>query len=120
MASLVTFLTSPLVKWVFMLLVLAVFFGPLIVIRRWYFRQIRSTEGGRKLLKDHAANPAVNHPAWLGHNLEQAAKLQKNLSRGAYGEATKRLHRRLYVYLALWLLASSAMIGLLFLVDALQ
>lgn len=83
----------------FMLAVMAL---PMVLLARWYHGNIGKTEGGRELMARQDEGRV--RPRSLS-GAGDAIPMARDIAAGRYGDETRRMQRRVYVYVALWLLA---------------
>jgi hypothetical protein len=76
---------------------------PMLWLSRWYHTTIGRTEGGRRLQQRQRRSP---------DDLGDAIDAARDLARGAYGADAAHRQRRVYRFVAVWLLALAGFGGL--------
>ena len=76
---------------------------PMVALAIWYHVRAGSTEGGRELLRTHRRRAGPR----------RTVRMARDISSGVYGEDTRRLQHRTYVFVAGWLLANAIVFGAL-------
>ena len=92
---------------------LALFFvmtAPMLLLARWYHRNIGKTEGGRRLMDRQ--NAGMVGPRRLT-GVEDGLPIARDIAAGRYGPEAKRMQSRVYVVSIVWLLAVGLMAGLM-------
>lgn len=89
---------------------MAVMIGPMLLLTVFYHRRVGRTEGGRRLMKEQARNaPATRNVGKSLRNMTAAGGMDRDIASGRYGDETRRLQNRTYLYVGLWVLANVVM-----------
>lgn len=109
MESLARWTAGDGVRDLWLILSCAVLILPMVGLSVWYHRQIGRTVGGRRLMADQNAHrPRVGDPG-----LRAGGRMARKIRSGSYGRHARRLHNRVYLWVALWLVSCTILFGLM-------
>ena len=105
---------------------------PPLLMARWYFRELRKSEGGKKLEREQnkirpnlAARERLKMPGgYAAHragykvvDVEATRKLHQRIMAGEFGLAALSLQKRVYVYTGLWVLSVAVLFTAFFVIN---
>ena len=115
--TIASWLADPDIHTAYLVFALAVMIVPMIALAKWYHGNVGRSAGGRALMKEHNAEPPIIHGAFLARNLAAAIRLYRRIASGVFGREVQRLQSRVYLIVALWIVANVIVFGILIWAD---
>jgi hypothetical protein len=118
MDAMLAALSDPTIRGWYLLFCFTVLILPMAALAAWYRAAIRSTEGGRALMREQDRIGVRTRgivPARL--SLAAALRMGRDISSGRYGREAKRMQTLVYWAVGLWVAASAVAFGILIVTD---
>jgi hypothetical protein len=100
---------SPGISGYWLIASFAVMIVPMIWLALWYHQGIEKTEGGKELKERQ--NRVGAHK--INPRLSEGIGMARDIAAGRYGKHSMSMQKRVYLVTAIWLIANTAMFGLL-------
>ena len=109
-------LTDDTVRSVYIAILMGVMILPMIGLSIWFHSNIKSTGGGKKLMRQHTASHGLHRTNVS--SMVSAARMFKGVRDGTYGTNVTQMYRVVWRVMGYWLLACMIIGGLPFALSA--